>query len=79
MINRYQINPIENADLMPNTHVFNTVINCWSKSKDKDAAHKAEEMLIAMGRLQETGIPDLKPDTFSYVSNIILCRLIFEV
>jgi len=70
MIQRYQSNPSENADLMPNTHVFNTVINCWSKSKDKDAAYKAEEMLVAMGRLQENGLPDLKPDAFTYTAVI---------
>lgn len=69
MIQRYQSNPSENEDLKPNTHVFNTVINCWSKSRDKDAAYKAEEMLVAMGRLQKSGIPDLKPDAFTYVRN----------
>ena len=68
MIRQYKSNPIKNADLRPNTHIFNTVINCWSKSGCDDAASKAEEMLLAMGRLQNE-IPDLKPDAVTYVSD----------
>ena len=66
MIRHYQSDPVGNADLRPNTHVFNTVINCWSKSKDRDAASKAEEIFLAMEKLHENGIPGLKPDAFTY-------------
>ena len=62
MTQRYHSDPVGNADLRPNTHVFNTVINCWSKSKDEDAASKAEEIFVAMETLHENGIPGLKPD-----------------
>jgi hypothetical protein len=62
MIHQYQSNPVGNSDLRPNTHVFNTVINCWSKSKDQDAASKAEEIFVAMEKLHDNGIPGLKPD-----------------
>lgn len=62
MIQQYQSDPVGNSDMRPNTHVFNTVINCWSKSKDQDAASKAEEISVAMEKLHENGIPGLKPD-----------------
>ena len=70
MIQLYQSDPVGNTDLRPNTHVFNTVINCWSKSKDQDAASKAEEIFVAMEKLHENGIPGLKPDVsvFRYFS-----------
>jgi hypothetical protein len=40
-------------------------LNCWAKSKEPDAASKAEEMLMAMGRLYATGMDSVKPDAFS--------------
>lgn len=46
------------------------VINCWAKSKEPDAASKAEEMLVAMSRLHSSGIPNLKPDAFTYTAVI---------
>jgi hypothetical protein len=70
MIRIHQSDPIKNADLRPNTYVFNTVINAWAKSKQPDAASKAEEMLIAMGQLHACGIPGLKPDAFTYTAVI---------
>lgn len=70
MIHLHQMDPITNADLQPNTYVFNTVINCWAKSKEPDAASKAEEMLVAMGRLHTGGVPNLKPDAFTYTAVI---------
>lgn len=70
MIQQHQTDPVINADLRPNTYVFNTVINCWAKSKEQDAASKAEEMLVAMGRLHASGIPNLKPDAFTYTAVI---------
>ena len=70
MIRLYQDDPVNNADLRPNTYVFNTVINCWAKSKDEDGASKAEEMLVAMGTLSDNGIPGLKPDAFTYTAVI---------
>jgi len=42
----------------------------WAKSKEQDAASKAEEMLVAMGRLHACGIPGLKPDAFTYTAVI---------
>ena len=70
MIQLHQMDPVRNADLQPNTYVFNTVINCWAKSKEPDAASKAEEMLVAMGRLHAGGVPNLKPDAFTYTAVI---------
>ena len=35
-----------------------------------DAASKAEEMLLAMNRLHLQGIPNLKPDAFTYTAVI---------
>jgi hypothetical protein len=34
MIQLYQMDPVHNADLRPNTYVFNTVINAHAKSKE---------------------------------------------
>ena len=62
MIQQYQSDPVGNSDIRPNTHVFNTVINFCSTSKDQDAASKAEEIFVAMEKLHENGIPGLKPD-----------------
>jgi hypothetical protein len=70
MIQLHQSDPIKHADMLPNTYVFNTVINCWAKSKEHDAASKAEEMLVAMSRLYASGIPNLKPDAFTYTAVI---------
>jgi pentatricopeptide repeat protein len=67
MMEQYQRDPLKNADLRPNTHVFNTVINCWAKSLEQDAADKAEEMLVAMERM---AIPGVKPDAFTYTAVI---------
>jgi hypothetical protein len=75
MIQLHQMDPVRNADLQPNTYVFNTVINCWAKSKEPDAASKAEEMLVAMGRLHSGGVPNLKPDAFTYTA-VIDVRLV---
>ena len=53
------------------THTINNkVINCWAKSKEADAASKAEEMLVAMGRLHASGIPNVKADAFTYTAVI---------
>jgi hypothetical protein len=46
------------------------VINCWAKSKEPDAASKAEEMLLAMSKLNASGMPNLKPDAFTYTAVI---------
>lgn len=70
MIRLYQSDPIKNQDLKPNTYIFNTCINCWAKSKERDAASKAEEMLLVMNALCRNGIPGLKPDTFTYTAVI---------
>jgi hypothetical protein len=70
MIQMYQQDPVKNADLLPNTYVFNTCINCLAKSKDDDAASKAEEMLLVMNQLHSSGIPNVKPDSFTYTAII---------
>jgi pentatricopeptide repeat protein len=70
MISLYKRDPENNSDLKPNAHVFNTLINCWSKSNDHDAASKAEELLIAMSNLESIGISGIKPDAFSYTAVI---------
>lgn len=70
MIQQHQADPVAYADLRPNTYVFNTVINCWAKSKEQDAASKAEEILVAMGRLYSSGMVNLKPDAFTYTAVI---------
>lgn len=54
--------------------VFNTVINCWAKSKEPDAASKAEEMLVAMSRLHSSGMTSLKPDAFTFTAVIDACK-----
>ena len=46
------------------------MINAWAKSKERGAAAKAEEMLVAMDRLHASGFPGLKPDAFTYTAVI---------
>jgi hypothetical protein len=41
-----------------------------------DAALKAEEMLLAMSRLNSSGMPNLKPDAFTYTAVIDVSRLL---
>jgi len=70
MVALHQSDPVRHADLRPNAYVFNTVINTWAKSKDRGAAAKAEEMLIAMDRWHASGFPGMKPDAFTHIAVI---------
>ncbi len=70
MIQLYKRDTVTNADLRPNTHVFNSLINCWSKSNEEHAASRAEEVLMAMSSEHEKGTPSIKPDSLSYTAVI---------
>lgn len=47
-----------------------TTLTLLFLSQQHDSASKAEEMLMAMGRLHASGMPNLKPDAFTYTAVI---------
>jgi hypothetical protein len=67
MIQLQLSNPVKHADLIPSTSVFNTVMNCWAKCQ---VASKVEELFVTMNRLHASGMPNLKPDAFTYTALI---------
>lgn len=49
---------------------FYIVSPAVARRLQQDAASKAEEMLLAMNRLNQQGMPNLKPDAFTYTAVI---------
>ena len=60
-------------DLHPDTVVFNTVIDAWSKSNDPQAGTKAEELLFEMEELQRIGSNFAAPDAITF-NSVINCH-----
>ena len=58
MMDLYQSDPIRNADLRPNSQVYNTVMNAYAKS---GSAQKAQSILTRMEKEEHLG-----PNTVSY-------------
>ena len=52
-----------------NRVIYNSLINCWSKSGRPDAAEKAEEILIMMSEADD---PEVSPDSVTF-SSVINC------
>ena len=60
-----------NDEVKPDVVTFNSVINAWSKSGEKDAPIRAEALLQRMKDLAElTGDADVMPDVVSFNSAI---------
>jgi len=61
----------ENSPVCPNVRSYTKVINALSRSKRKDSANLAEQLLYKMERLAESGEnPSAKPNTFTYTAAI---------
>ena len=61
----------ENSPVCPNVRSYTKVINALSRSKRKDSAQLAEQLLYKMERLAESGEnPSAKPNTFTYTAAI---------
>lgn len=58
--------------IAPDTVVYNTVIDAWSRSKDPIAGTKAEELLFEMEELQRQG-SNVAPDAITY-NSVINCH-----
>ena len=60
------------ATLKPNLIIFNTVIECWSKSRDEKAVEAIDKLITRMERLhKEEELENIIPDatTYSFVIN----------
>jgi hypothetical protein len=65
LLDRYE--QTKNPDLCPSNIIFNTLIDAWAKSPDRDGPKRAEALLEKMHRLADsTGNESLKPDTVSF-------------
>jgi hypothetical protein len=54
----------------PTRIVFNTLVNCWSRSNDPDAGLKAEKILQWMEAQYEAGDDYVKPDESSVLQRV---------
>eukprot|EP00590_Aulacoseira_subarctica_P008009 CAMPEP_0172427698 /NCGR_PEP_ID=MMETSP1064-20121228/43117_1 /TAXON_ID=202472 /ORGANISM="Aulacoseira subarctica , Strain CCAP 1002/5" /LENGTH=459 /DNA_ID=CAMNT_0013172041 /DNA_START=16 /DNA_END=1395 /DNA_ORIENTATION=+ len=54
----------------PDAPLFNSVINCWAKSRVDHSAEKAEALLLRMQHWHKSGITDVRPDTVTYTTVI---------
>ena len=54
----------------PDLTSFNSIINAWAKSRDRDRARKAEAILHHMERQYATGRSDLRPNVITYATVI---------
>lgn len=59
----------QDKEYLPTVVEFSVVINAWSKSKDRDAAIRAEAVLETMQRLSQDR-PELRPNKVSFNSVI---------
>ena len=61
----------ENSPVCPDVRSYTKVINALSRSKRRDSASLAEQLLYKMDRLAESGEnPSAKPNTFTYTAAI---------
>jgi len=61
----------ENSPVCPDVRSYTKVINALSRSKRKDSANLAEQLLYKMERLAESGEnPSAKPNTYTYTAAI---------
>lgn len=61
----------ENSPVCPDVRSYTKVINALSRSKRKDSASLAEQILYKMERLADTGEnPSAKPNTYTYTAAI---------
>jgi len=61
----------ENSPVCPDVRSYTKVINALSRSKRRDSANLAEQLLYKMDRLAESGEnPSVKPNTFTYTAAI---------
>ena len=67
MISSYEAG---NAKMAPTVPTFNAVLNCYSKSKQRDAGKRAFNLLQRMKDIQLSGSNDIKPDAISFASCI---------
>ena len=58
------------SDLMPDTVSYSTVIDCWAKSKQKDVAERAENMLKQMQEMHNVGNDKVKANVVTFNSVI---------
>jgi hypothetical protein len=66
MIEIYRSNPVANAHLKPDVHIFNSAIIAWAKSGAETAALRAQALLNDMENYYNEGIFDTKPDRKTY-------------
>jgi pentatricopeptide repeat protein len=52
----------------PNLRSWNAVLNALSRSRERDGAEKAEQILNHLFELEENGVPNVKPDAFSFAA-----------
>lgn len=56
-----------NNNAIANTHIYNLIIDIWSKSGEKGAAaQRAEEILVSMQLAYNQGVPEVQPDLSSF-------------
>ena len=58
------------ADVMPDSILFTTVMNAWANVGDGDSAERAEALLRRMEHLHSRGEARIKPDAVAYSSAI---------
>lgn len=63
---------LETMDVAPSLTIYNTVLNAWSNSFERNAPRRAELLLERMKSLAEEN-PDIEPDTVS-ISTLIACH-----
>lgn len=54
----------------PNTIIFTTVINAWSKSEKRGAAERADKILAWMEQMSEAGFDNVAPNSITYATVI---------
>lgn len=62
----------ENKKLKPNGRLFNSVINAWSRSGNKNAGERGQALVDQMKELNGSGLLDGPPDIACY-SSLIQC------
>ena len=56
-----------------NTHLYNVVLDSWSKSDEDGAANKAEAILMSMETMYASGDKDVRPNRASFNNVIKAC------
>lgn len=61
------VRKVEQLDYVaPNSILYNSLIDCVVKSRHRDNAAQAEEILHRMELLHRTGNSDVKPNAYAY-------------